>query len=185
MPLPLSKSRLARQDPLAPEPIDLVIMVNKAKCLACGDTLISMHRHDYVTCSCGSLSVDGGREYLKRNFVSDSDWQERSVHGEPTAPGKHQLENSATVILGVHSPDVCLGKYCTLHKLSGHSMRSYEQLWADGQMWRVCPRGVRHPDPDDYIIVQHPERTHHECCPERCCAGSYIRLQVASPQVAD
>jgi hypothetical protein len=44
------------------------ISTNKAKCLACGETLESRHRHDYVTCSCGNLSVDGGKDYLKRNF---------------------------------------------------------------------------------------------------------------------
>jgi hypothetical protein len=27
---------------------------------------VSKHRHDFVTCSCGTISVDGGQEYLKR-----------------------------------------------------------------------------------------------------------------------
>lgn len=46
----------------------MLIRSNKAKCLKCDDVIISMHRHDYNTCSCGNLSVDGGLDYLKRNY---------------------------------------------------------------------------------------------------------------------
>jgi len=44
----------------------LVIISNKAKCLKCGDVIESKSVHDFVTCSCGSLSVDGGKDYLRR-----------------------------------------------------------------------------------------------------------------------
>lgn len=44
----------------------LVIKVNKAQCLICGDVLESKHRHDFKTCRCGNLSVDGGLDYLRR-----------------------------------------------------------------------------------------------------------------------
>jgi hypothetical protein len=39
---------------------------NKAQCLLCGEIIESKFTHDYVTCSCGNLSVDGGRSYLRR-----------------------------------------------------------------------------------------------------------------------
>ncbi len=42
------------------------IVTNKAKCLKCDDIIESRHRHDYVSCSCGAIAVDGGTEYLKR-----------------------------------------------------------------------------------------------------------------------
>lgn len=42
------------------------IKVNKAQCLKCGDIIESAHRHDFRGCSCRSLYVDGGREYLRR-----------------------------------------------------------------------------------------------------------------------
>lgn len=29
----------------------------------------SKHRHDFVTCSCGASSVDGGKVYLRRAFM--------------------------------------------------------------------------------------------------------------------
>lgn len=43
-----------------------MIVQNAVTCLGCGDTIVSKHRHDYVTCSCGSVAVDGGQEYLRR-----------------------------------------------------------------------------------------------------------------------
>lgn len=44
------------------------IILNRAKCLSCGDVITSFNRHDYVTCSCGKLSVDGGQDYLRRAY---------------------------------------------------------------------------------------------------------------------
>lgn len=42
------------------------IIKNAAKCLKCGDIIESTHRHDFKFCSCGSIFVDGGKEYLRR-----------------------------------------------------------------------------------------------------------------------
>ncbi len=44
------------------------IIENKAKCLKCGDVIESKYTHDYVQCSCGNISVDGGKDYLKRSY---------------------------------------------------------------------------------------------------------------------
>lgn len=46
-----------------------MILRNSARCETCGEELVSIGHHDFVTCSCGNLSVDGGRRYLKRYFV--------------------------------------------------------------------------------------------------------------------
>ena len=43
-------------------------MKNRAKCKNCQSVLESFHRHDYVTCECGSISIDGGLDYLKCYF---------------------------------------------------------------------------------------------------------------------
>jgi len=45
--------------------------LNRAKCSNCGDVIVSRHRHDFVTCSCESISVDGGQEYNR--YVGDFD----------------------------------------------------------------------------------------------------------------
>ncbi len=42
------------------------ILVNRIKCNKCGDIIESKSRHDFVTCSCGAVSVDGGYDYLRR-----------------------------------------------------------------------------------------------------------------------
>ena len=42
------------------------ILVNKIRCLKCGDVLESKHRHDFKSCSCKSISIDGGHDYLRR-----------------------------------------------------------------------------------------------------------------------
>lgn len=39
----------------------------KVMCLKCKDIIRSKHRHDYVTCKCGAISVDGGDDYLRIN----------------------------------------------------------------------------------------------------------------------
>ena len=42
------------------------ILANRAQCKECGDIIESTYRHDFVTCSCGAISVDGGKDYLRR-----------------------------------------------------------------------------------------------------------------------
>ena len=37
----------------------------KVKCLNCGCIIQSKHRHDYTSCRCGALSIDGGGEYCR------------------------------------------------------------------------------------------------------------------------
>jgi len=44
---------------------------NMIRCLSCGDMIESTHVHDYKVCRCGSVAVDGGRDYLKRSYPVD------------------------------------------------------------------------------------------------------------------
>ena len=37
-------------------------------CLQCGDVVYSVMRHDMRPCQCGSVSVDGGKDYTKVSF---------------------------------------------------------------------------------------------------------------------
>lgn len=53
------------------------ILSNKVRCKLCGDIIESKTVHDFVTCKCGAVSVDGGHFYLRRcGFPSD--WEELS-----------------------------------------------------------------------------------------------------------
>ena len=51
---------------------------NRARCKKCGDVIESKHVHDFVTCKCGSISVDGGPSYKRRLFPAQpkEDWIE-------------------------------------------------------------------------------------------------------------
>ena len=40
-------------------------MRNRAKCKLCESIIESFHNHDYVTCKCGEISIDGGLDYYK------------------------------------------------------------------------------------------------------------------------
>lgn len=51
---------------------------NAAKCLLCGDIIESRSVHDFVTCNCGNISVDGGLDYAKRCFKQKDTWKELS-----------------------------------------------------------------------------------------------------------
>jgi len=44
----------------------IVKIRNRAKCKLCGDIIESKYRHDFVTCKCGAISVDGGQDYFRR-----------------------------------------------------------------------------------------------------------------------
>ena len=44
------------------------ILRNRARCLICDDIIESKYRNNFVTCSCGNLSVDGGTDYIRRGF---------------------------------------------------------------------------------------------------------------------
>jgi hypothetical protein len=52
-----------------------MIIQNAVTCLGCGDFIVSKHRHDFVTCTCGAISVDGGQAYLRRvgDFANATD----------------------------------------------------------------------------------------------------------------
>ena len=70
----------------------------------------------------------------------------------------HQLENSEQILKGVHSLEDCKGEYCTIHNMSDHHMRSWRQHWRGdwGFMERICPHGIGHPDPDEYLLTVKP-----------------------------
>ena len=44
-----------------------MIVQNAVTCKKCDDFIVSKHRHDFVACSCGAISVDGGQSYLRRS----------------------------------------------------------------------------------------------------------------------
>lgn len=70
-----------------------VIDRNSAKCLFCGEEIESKHQHDFVTCGCGSLSVDGGHAYGRRCMKDATMWEDTSItHQEEREPYSWEKE---------------------------------------------------------------------------------------------
>lgn len=42
------------------------LVLNAAQCYTCMDIIESAYRHDFVSCTCGATSVDGGLDYARR-----------------------------------------------------------------------------------------------------------------------
>lgn len=42
-----------------------MIIRNAARCKACLDVIESKSRHDFVSCKCEAIFVDGGKDYLR------------------------------------------------------------------------------------------------------------------------
>lgn len=62
-----------------------MIIHNRAKCKLCGETIESQSVHDFVSCKCGEIFVDGGKEYLRwgaKNFNNLIDLSETEKDDE-------------------------------------------------------------------------------------------------------
>lgn len=60
-----------------------MILLNAIYCKKCFSVLVSKHGHDYVMCTCKSVAVDGGKNYLRR--VGDrSDYVELAILQDTT-----------------------------------------------------------------------------------------------------
>jgi len=57
-------------------------MRNRARCRQCGDVIESLHRHDFVTCKCGAIFVDGGTDYLRAGFDHPDNFERIGENGE-------------------------------------------------------------------------------------------------------
>ena len=65
------------------------IKSNKARCKLCGDIIESTHRHDFRSCKCGEIYVDGGRACLRRlarNFDNLEEFSEYDESEEESSP---------------------------------------------------------------------------------------------------
>lgn len=42
-----------------------MIIRNAARCTRCNTIIESKYRHEFVSCSCGAIFVDGGKDYIR------------------------------------------------------------------------------------------------------------------------
>lgn len=70
------------------------IIKNRIKCNHCGDIITSEYVHDFKTCTCGTVSVDGGRDYMKRSYKnSRADYEDLSIYEEVDDEELKKLES--------------------------------------------------------------------------------------------
>ena len=55
------------------------LYINGAVCLSCNSFIRSRNKHDYVTCRCGEISVDGGSHYHKVSFKNKDTFKSITV----------------------------------------------------------------------------------------------------------
>lgn len=66
-----------------------MILINAAKCRKCDIVIQSSTRHDFRTCICGNIFVDGGTDYIRHGFMDVNFYEDLSVEDErPNAPGR-------------------------------------------------------------------------------------------------
>jgi hypothetical protein len=104
-----------------------MILSNQVRCLKCGDTPWSAHRHDFRYCECGACAVDGGMDYLRR-LGQSADMEDMSL----SISDKH-LELLKDAITDPERNE--LGKVCNLARVLRDDMgiMLHEQEDEDGQ----------------------------------------------------
>ena len=107
----------------SPEERDMYIASNQIVCSFCEDSIFSMHRHHYVTCSCGNCSVDGGQSYLKR---SGSGWKDVSITIEQEALDKLVADIAGSMDSGRNPVGVALA---ALRSIRDHDISQEGLKW--------------------------------------------------------
>jgi hypothetical protein len=72
---------------------DNIIQKNKAKCLHCGDIVISSPDKKVDTCSCGKLTVKGGHSFIMRTGRRGIDYEELSFLNYDAVPKTYNDES--------------------------------------------------------------------------------------------
>jgi hypothetical protein len=60
------------------------------QCKECGDIIESKHRHDFVTCQCGNLNIDGGLDYTRIMCDKENSWIDLSEYKEEENESKEK-----------------------------------------------------------------------------------------------
>jgi hypothetical protein len=84
------------------------IIQNEAQCKKCDDIIWSGDRHDFKSCRCGAISVDGGMDYIRRCGNPD-DVIERSLSMEPKHLARAVEAVKAMRKTGRNDLGICLG----------------------------------------------------------------------------
>ena len=56
------------------------IKINKIRCKFCNDIIESINVHNFKSCNCQRIGIDGGKYSLIRYFISPDDFEELSEY---------------------------------------------------------------------------------------------------------
>lgn len=59
-----------------------MITKNAAQCRLCGEVIESTHRHDFKSCSCSEIFIDGGLDYTRFGFRNSENFISLMEHDE-------------------------------------------------------------------------------------------------------
>ncbi len=86
-----------------PQPVSTLLR-SQLRCPKCDDLISSIHRHDFRTCECGALSIDGGRDYLRiaaddevMALFMDED-ERQKINQSISISGEHNLASAAAAL---------------------------------------------------------------------------------------
>lgn len=71
-----------------------MIIRNSARCKLCGDHIESTHRHDFRSCKCGEIFVDGGKAYLRRGAKDLNSIEDTSIIKDDDKPLSEEAKES-------------------------------------------------------------------------------------------
>lgn len=120
-----------------------MIIQNAVICNKCDDFIFSKTRHDFVTCKCGAISVDGGQDYLRRvgdlSAAIDMSWELPDDLYRDCAIAVKNAEDTGRNYIGMAN--------AVLRKL-----REHDRIIADGE-YRVMANY------EDELMVVEPDGT--------------------------
>ena len=120
-----------------------MIIQNAVICNKCDDFIFSKTRHDFVTCKCGAISVDGGQNYLRRvgdlSAATDMSWELPDELYRACAVAAQEAADTGRNAIGVAN--------AVMRKL-----REHDRIIADGE-YRVMANY------EDELMVVEPDGT--------------------------
>ena len=71
----------------------------KVVCFKCLDVIQSMFRHDFKWCSCKSIAVDGGGDYLKMSYKTGAQYEvlQEEVDNEEVIRTSEVIDGGRTI----------------------------------------------------------------------------------------
>lgn len=79
------------------------------------------------------------------------------------------------VLTGVHTEERCAGDTCAIHNVTEHPLSEWPQHYdaSEGLIYRHCPHGEPHPDPDEAPYRAIAGRSDRHRC-DGCCSEQYM-----------